>query len=254
MVTPIALDALTDITTLKEARDLAQALLELFPVVQTTVERAAFTFLVIAAFGEDPFTTIRRLQEGGRFAFQDRADFHPDLAEFREFWVKFRERHDGSAELAAPDHEALRLLDHLSRSREAAKSIEIGSPRTEGQRFGRAELPQTVRTTTLLFGSEENENVIFYDSDVAPQVPVCLNSIAVAATLAIYRVREAPGLAWLSNPRLTYRSIGIAADADDLSLVARHRPDHVDTLTNTFGRYAVFCESGRAGVVWIPGT
>lgn len=248
---PIALDALTDITTLEEASQLARALLELSTAVNTTVERAAFTFLAIAAFGEDLFTTIRRLQEVGRFAIA--SGLPPQLADFGEFWTSFCTRHDVSAELATPDLEALSLLDELSRAREGAKSIDIGPPSTEGWRLGRSALPATVRTLTLALGEAEQDNFIFYDSEVAPQIPVCLNILAVGATLAIYRAGERRDLSRLSNPLAAYRSIGVAVGADDLSVVARHRPEHVNTLTNQFGRYAVFCESGRAGVVWIPG-
>ena len=48
---PIAIDPLTDLTNMVEARRLSQALLAIYPDTDTTVEKAAFTFLAIAAFG-----------------------------------------------------------------------------------------------------------------------------------------------------------------------------------------------------------
>jgi hypothetical protein len=250
--TAMALDALTDVTTLAEARQLAQGLLEIRPA-RTTVERAAFTLLAIAAFGGDPFTTIRLLQEYGPLLTPSRYNLPPDFTEFMTFWDEFRKRHDGSAELAAPDLEALRLLDELSRSRESAKSIDMGPPTSEGPRFGRSVLPATIRALMLTDGERDQDPFIFYDGDLAPGIPVYFNNVASGATLTIYRVRELPGLARLSNLYLCRRSIGITADVDDLTIVKHHRRDHTDTLTNQFGRYAVLCESGRARAVWLPG-
>lgn len=247
VVTPIALDTLTDITRLYEARQLAQALLEMFPAAGTTVERAAFTFLAVAAFGEDPFTTIRQLlNANGEYL---------KAHEFLNFWASFCERCDVSQELAAnPDLDALHLLDGLSRAREAAKAIDIGGPpMSRAQRSARPDLPQTVRVLMLTDADEQRDNIIFYDSTLAPQTPVCFNIIAGGATLAIYRVRDGQRLTQLSSPLAIYRSIGVAPHADDLALVAQHRIDRVETLTNKFGPYAILCESGRATVVWMPG-
>lgn len=236
---PIALDPITDITNLSEARQLAKALLELRPSTPTTVERAAFTFLVVGAFGEDLFATVTRLQE-------ERSGF----TEFYEFWADFRARCNVSAQLAQPDFAALDLLGGLDTAREAAQAIETGSYRAEHpRRAPKPTSPATVRS--VLLTDAEEDSFIFYDSTVASETPICLNHCSGGATVAIHRVDDLLGLARVSNPSLTLRSIGIAA-ADDLTVVAHHRYEHLDTLTNLFDKYAVLCSARRASVVWIP--
>jgi len=251
LITPLALDPLKDLTTLRDARALAQALLDQSGRVETTVDRAAFTYLAIAGFRSDSLSTITHIQETGGVILHHG---DPKSAAFGEFWAAFRERHQASADLASPDLAALQLLNGVFRARELAKAIDIGTPSSEGDRLGRNTLPKIVRPLLLLTADAESDTVIFYDNDVVPQAPIVF---AVAggptATRTFFRVRTVPGhLGRLTDPRLTYGSVGIAADADDLSVVARHQADHVDTLTNQVGRFGVFCVSGRASVVWIP--
>lgn len=251
LFTPIALDVLTDISGLGEARRLARVLLELFGG-DTTVERAAFTFAAIAGFGEDPFTTIRHLQTAGPMGVSSLSAHAvaPELKDFAEFWIEFCARYDVSAKLAVPDLEALRLLDNLSDARERAKSSTFGPPVAGARRYGQPVLPSTVRALPLITDTD-NDNVIVYDGDVAPQVPVCVKNLDAAAVLAIYQARPG-GLLSRSDSYLNTCSIGIDVGRDDLSLIALYRQDALSTLTNLFGRYAVFCDSRRASVVWIP--
>lgn len=249
-LTRIALDPLKDITTLKAARIFARALLEVSTTaVDTTVESVAFTFLAIAAFSGDTLTTVNRVLEWGG---------HPGpethAAAFRDFWSEFRSRHHAGAKLALPSFAALRLLDGFSRAQESGKIIDIGSAPVEDEhnRLGRNVLPEVKRPEVLLAETTDTDTVIFYNGDVAPETPIAFNVAAPGWALAFYQVTQPPGLLGLSHSHLTYRSIGIASDTDDLSVIAHHRADRVDTLTNQVGRFAVFCDSGRASVVWLP--
>lgn len=175
-VTPIALDALTDLTTLDSARRLAGALLEL-QTARTTVERAAFTFVAVGAFGQDPFTTIRHLQGAGFSALRS-GRIYPELNDFSTFWTSFCERHEASADQATPDLEALGLLDELNAARNSAKSIDVGTPTSTEPRLGSGVLPATVRPPMLLSvdGLKHEDLFVFYDSDDAPRIPLFFNS------------------------------------------------------------------------------
>ena len=245
---PIAVDPFTDLTGMADARRLARGLLGLTSSNHTTIERAAVTFLAIAAFGTDPFDTIAAIASGG-----------PLLTEFTAFWETFRDEHSLGAHLTQPDREACRLLDGLGRARVSALDLKIG-PHVEGhKRKPTYSAPATMRS--LVLTEPGQDCVVFYDSAVAPETPLCLNNSSIAAALTVYRAptsevrysspaRMAP--AYLPDHVLMQRSIGIAPDVSDLTLVAHHHRDQLDTLTNLFGRYAVFCESGTATVVWIP--
>ena len=57
----LAIDPLSELTNSEEAKTLAAALLDIYPHVPTNPVRAGFTFLALAAFGEDPFQTITDL-------------------------------------------------------------------------------------------------------------------------------------------------------------------------------------------------
>lgn len=256
---PIAIDPLTDLTNMVEARRLAQALLAIYPSTDTTLERAAFTFLAIAAFGKDPFVTITALLSGGPLRLQG----GPLLTEFAAFWETFRDQDSVHADLAQPDLQACRLLAGLSAARTSALGLEIGTFYEDHQRTAKYSRPTTTRNWHLAVA--EQDSLVLYDSLTAPETPACLNNAAIAAVLSVYRAPVTastggstgfrgswPVFAYLPDPLLMVRSIGIAPDVDDLTLVAHHQHDRLDTLTNLFGRYAVYCESSTATVVWIP--
>lgn len=242
---PIAIDPLTALTTMSEARRLARALLAIYPATETTVERAAFTFMALAAFGKDPFTTITALLTGA-----------PLSADFAAFWDDFRDLDSVDAELARPDLHACRLIAGLCTARTSALGLEIGRPFEGQQRTPHYSRPRTIRNDELV--SATQDSVVFYDSLTAPETPACISCASIGSALAIYRFPSArlQSRAALSGPMpdpdLMVRSIGIASDIDDLTLVAQHEYDRLDTLTNLIGRYAVYSEGGTASVVWIP--
>lgn len=243
---PIAIDPLTGLSTMKEARRLARILLSIYPATATTVERAAFTFMAIAAFGKDPFITITALLTGA-----------PVSADFAEFWRDFRDLDSVDADLAQPDLQACGLIAGLRSARMATADIEIGMPHGH-PRTPRYTRPRTVRADELV--SATNDSVVFYDSLTAPETPVCVNSMGIGAAMTIYRFpseyshTSSRGVLCgpMPDPDLMVRSIGIASDVDDLSILARHEYDRLATLTNLFGRYAVYSNDGTASVVWLP--
>lgn len=246
---PIAIDPLTDLDNMADARQLARGLLGMRSLSPApTIEGAAVTFLAIAAFGKDPFDTITAIASGG-----------PLLTEFIAFWETFRDEHSLGAHVTRPDRQACRLLDGVSQARVSALDLRISPPDEGRQRKPTYSPPTTMRS--LVLTEPGQDRVVFYDSDTAPETPLCLNNSSIAAALTVYRVptsevrysspaRMAPD--YLPDGVLMRRSIGIATDVSDLTLVAHHRRDQLDTLTNLFGRYAVLCESGTAIVVWIP--
>lgn len=251
---PIAIDPLTDLTNMGEARRLAQALLAIYPRTDTTVEKAAFTFLAIAAFGKDPFITMTALLSGGLLGMPTGG---PLLNEFTAFWDTFRSRDNIHADLVNPDLNACRLLAGLSAARTSALSLEIGAFYQGHQRTAKYSPPTTMRNAQIALAAQNI--LVLYDSRTAPETPVCLNNAAIGATLTVYRAPalklrkgERPTFSYLPDPLLMVRSIGIAPDVDDLTLVAHHQRDQLDTLTNRVGNYGVYCESGTATVVWIP--
>lgn len=251
---PIAIDPLTDLTNMVEARRLSQALLAIYPDTDTTVEKAAFTFLAIAAFGKDPFITITALLSGGPLGLPGGGSL---LNEFTAFWDTFRDRENIHADLMKPDLNACRLLAGLSAARTSALSLEIGAFYPGHQRTAKYSPPTTTRSEDLALPSQDS--LVLYDSHTAPEAPVCLSNAAIGAVLSVYRAPalkfrkgERPTFPYLPDPLLMVRSIGITPDVDDLTLVAHHRRDQLDTLTNLVGDYAVYCESGMATVVWIP--
>lgn len=242
-IVPIVVDPVSDLTRIEEARELAQALMKLRPGVYTTVERAAFTFLAVAAFGQDPFVTITQYLTN-------------DITgeNFRTFYKEFLDPGTGGPALASPDRIAFDLLDGLMTARISVTGVQIGPCKPGVQRRATYTAPTTIRNLVLTDSPEDN--LVLYDSDVAPELPLCISHASVGAALSFYVTkpsRGGVGFTPVPDPHLLHYSIGIAHDAADRALLAAGS-DHgsLGTLTNFVGGHALYCDGGRARVVWIP--
>ena len=269
---PIAIDALSDLCDMNSARRLAAALMNVYPNVGTTIERAAFTFMVIAAFGGDPLVTITHLKAGLPPPTTPAADGTP--THFEDFWQDFYDPlHDGP-ELAQPDLAACDLLAGILNARDSLIRFTIGNyyglPR---RRRPSNEPVTTIRGETLLprHGNPQNPGpgnaIIFYDSRTAPEIPLCLDSLAPGHSLTFYEAlaldeSDQPGRRRPHHPPpsidipAVHHSIGVASSAADLKILA-HGSHELGTLTN-YDRetgVAIYCPNRRrAELLWIPTT
>ncbi|ORW12233.1 MULTISPECIES: hypothetical protein [Mycobacterium] len=248
---PIAIDSLSEITLLSEAKNLAAALRKIRPHVPTTTIRAAFTFLAIVAFGEDPILTMTELLRRGTDTAA--TEFN---TRFEQFWQEFYDPAKAGPELARPDHHACDLLAGVLAARDEVLTIDIGNHK--GQRHPRYDIPRTVRPDSILPPSAPPA-MLFYDSNIAPEMPVALSHQWITASLSFYAAELKPGGGvWPPlGPRIPYQSVGITS-ADDRDIVAQrdspqYKPDGLSTLTNYCGGQAIYCESrGTARRVWLP--
>jgi hypothetical protein len=248
----ISVDPLSDLHDIGDAKRLARALMKVRPDVPTTAERAAFTFLAIAAFGGDPLVTANQLKTR-----QSIPDLPPPdgqiRSEFFRFWRGFVDDVSAGSALAEPDLIALDLLAGILEARDSALRVDIGAPRSDnGRRTPSYEAAPTVRASTL---TEANPALVFYDSGYAPELPTCIAQFGPHRTTTIYRSASPAGGAGPFTPIIdTYtmrRSIGIA-NAHDLAVLSQYDREHMGTLTNFASGYAVYCDGGHVRRVWIP--
>ncbi|UBV17762.1 helix-turn-helix domain-containing protein [Mycolicibacterium fortuitum] len=246
----IVMDPLSEITTLSEAKILADKLLTISPQVPTSVMRAAFTFLAIVAFGEDPLVTLTQLKRGGTDPSAR------DFAErFTKFWDDFYDPTKAGPDLARPDRAACDLLAGTQASRDTTMQINIGG--YQGQRpHPRYTLPHTVTPGQVTGG--DDPAVIFYDSNVIPELPVVQSLMWPAEALTFYRADLAPGNVnriWPQLGKFPHNRIGII-DANDRDVLNQHKPYELATLTNYIagpnGGQAIYCDAGQAQRIWIP--
>ncbi|PQM45312.1 hypothetical protein C1Y40_04537 [Mycobacterium talmoniae] len=251
--TAITVDPLSGITRLSEAKNLVAALRDVYPHVATSTVRAAFTFLVIAAFGheltadshndlrrcEDPLVTITELKRctagtaDGQFT-----------EKFAQFWQNFYDPAKAGPELAQPDYRACDLLAGLLAARDELLEVQIAS--TPFYKVVPTLRPDTIMSHTAA------PSLVFYDSCVVPELPVALSHAWPPGPLTFYQTELGPP----PRPALwrhysMQSSVGITT-ADDRDVIAQHTPLRLGTLTNYVGRQAIYCESGRARRVWIP--
>ncbi|MEE3755231.1 helix-turn-helix domain-containing protein [Mycobacterium intracellulare] len=247
----IAVDPLTDLYDMAEARRLAQALMTLRPGVRTTVERAAFTFLAIAAFGGDPLVTITHLKIGPSMLTLKPAQ--PGLRQdFINFWQAFYSPDVAGPALAEPDLAACDLLAGVLAARDSALKVQIGNPHG-GRRKPTYEAPVTLRSSALLDAAPA---VVFYDSASAPELPTCIAHQGHSLATTFYRATDPAQSGGgpftpTVDPVMLRRSIGIAT-AHDLAVLSQHDRERMGTLTNFTSGFAVYCDAGRARRVWIP--
>lgn len=256
----IAVDPLTDLYDLGDAKRLAQALMRVRPDIPTTVERAAFTFLAIAAFGGDPLVTVNQLKMRHKSPGLPRGEV---CNEFHEFWRTFFDAESAGAALAEPDLAALDLLAGILDARDSAMLVEIGPvlPGT-ARRTPTYQPATTMRSSTL---TETEQTLVFYDSAYAPELPTCIAHLAPHRTTTFYRAtqptrashflggEDRPGSAFTPtiDPVILRRSIGLTT-AHDLTVLSQHDREFMGTLTNFASGFAVYCDGGQARRVWIP--
>lgn len=262
----IVFDPLKDITTLAEAKHLAANLLAVRPAVQTSAVRAGFTFLGIAASGEDPLlclTELSRPFEGsGSIEFASR---------FNKFWRdSFYDPANAGPTLASPDRTACELLAGVLAARDRTMNVRLSDKKPGEQRTIQFERVKVV-TPEQMSCESQGPSLIFYDSKVIPELPVVQSAMQPTEALTFHCVNyTAPRLNKLVEGRFVlgqsdmsprfgkypYHRIGIATDADDRDIVAEHNPYDLCTLTNyvkgTDGGQAIFCQGGRARRIWIP--
>lgn len=247
----IVLDPLAELTTLSGARRFVEDLMAIRPLVQTSRIRAAFTFLGIVAFGEDPLVTLTQLKRNG--VDPAALDF---AARFEQFWHTFYDPTKAGPDLAKPDPAACDLLAGVLGARDVTMEIHIGSG--PGRRPARYEIPQTMTPEHLTRGIH-GPALVFYDSKVVPELPAVQSHMWVKDTLTFRHVEctTASSAEWAPFGRCPYFCVGIAGGADDREIVARQHPGELSTLTNFVatsdgGGQAIFCQGSRARRVWIP--
>lgn len=261
----IVLEPLSEISSLSEAKRLAEELLAIRRHVETPAVRAAFTYLAIAAFGEDQLTTLTQLKRRSVDPFSA-TEFGQ---RFGAFWKDFYDPAKAGPDLAQPDPKAYDLLAGVLAARDATMEVQIG--RHQGQRYPRYALPEVVSAESLTCDAQ-GPALIFYDGAVIPELPAIQSIMHATEALTFYRVEstaplpvhnasDGDGAAVFRrqfSPRLgkvPYYRIGVSS-ADDRDVVEQHRVGSVSTLTNFVsgngGGQAIYCDAGRARRVWIP--
>lgn len=251
-VTNIGVDPLVGLRFFDSAKSLAASLLDVRPDTPTTVMRAALTFFAAATYDDQPLTTLIQLKRAQTPDALSAAGAER-VKGFQALWdEKFRSL-DMGWDAAQPDPAAVELLAGIVASRDAMVDVAmvIRAPDTHAVEFRGPE--------DLLMLGQTRASVLFYDSDVAPELPIALHHYAPGSGLIFYRTtvdrtRLGAQRPLMYGADLIYPvfTVGVNTDADDHTIVEKFAPYALSTLTNYYRGQAIYCTGAGAQRIWIP--
>lgn len=250
-VTNIGVDPLIGLRSFAAAKALAAALLELRAGVRTTVMRAALTFFAAAKFDDEPLNTLiqlKRAQTPGSLSPAGRKRFQ----EFTAYWDEHFLTLDLGWDAAQPDPAAAELLAGVVASRDMLVDVDA-----KFDKDGTAAV-SVVGPEQMLERYGQRPSVLFYDSAVAPELPLALHHYSPAIGLVFHSATlDRPRLGVLephmfgTDPLFVSHSVGIT-DSEDHAILSRYQGSALGTLTNYHHGQAIYCNSMGAQRIWIP--